>query len=133
MSGPISEEKVNVRGTSSSQIMEVQGSANASMAPPPPNASMAPPPPVYFTGYKLPPGNPCEHFTLPPPPADKKRTGPRRKFSSPFVLLRIGINPLGRRYNVILTYQFMTPFVDSCCLFLQHALYATCLWKTLLL
>ncbi|KAL8140503.1 hypothetical protein V2J09_006524 [Rumex salicifolius] len=33
--------------------------------------------PVYFTGYALPPGNPCESFTLPPPPADKKRTGPR--------------------------------------------------------
>lgn len=33
--------------------------------------------PVYFTGYSLPPGNPCESFTLPPPPADKKRTGPR--------------------------------------------------------
>ncbi|RRT79517.1 hypothetical protein B296_00000827 [Ensete ventricosum] len=24
--------------------------------------------------------HPCESFTLPPPPADKKRTGPRRKF-----------------------------------------------------
>ncbi|VFQ78468.1 unnamed protein product [Cuscuta campestris] len=35
------------------------------------------PPPVYFMGYTLPPGNPCEGFTLPPPPADKKRTGPR--------------------------------------------------------
>ncbi|XP_071714578.1 probable hexosyltransferase MUCI70 isoform X2 [Rutidosis leptorrhynchoides] len=35
------------------------------------------PPPVYFTGYTLPPGNPCATFTLPPPPADKKRTGPR--------------------------------------------------------
>uniref|UniRef100_A0A7C9AP82 TOD1/MUCI70 glycosyltransferase-like domain-containing protein n=1 Tax=Opuntia streptacantha TaxID=393608 RepID=A0A7C9AP82_OPUST len=34
-------------------------------------------PPRYFTGYTLPPGNPCEHFVLPPPPADKKRTGPR--------------------------------------------------------
>nr|GMC83874.1 uncharacterized protein LOC109158820 [Ipomoea batatas] len=41
-------------------------------------ASGQPPlPPVYFTGYTLPPGNPCEGFTLPPPPADKKRTGPR--------------------------------------------------------
>ncbi|OIT34111.1 PREDICTED: uncharacterized protein LOC109205137 isoform X1 [Nicotiana attenuata] len=36
-----------------------------------------PPPIVYFKGYTLPPGNPCEGFTLPPPPADKKRTGPR--------------------------------------------------------
>ncbi|XP_057538427.1 probable hexosyltransferase MUCI70 [Amaranthus tricolor] len=31
----------------------------------------------YFTGYTLPPGNPCQHFALPPPPADPKRTGPR--------------------------------------------------------
>ncbi|KAK1412308.1 hypothetical protein QVD17_33454 [Tagetes erecta] len=36
-----------------------------------------PPPPVYFTGYTLPHGHPCETFTMPPPPADKKRTGPR--------------------------------------------------------
>ncbi|KAI3510391.1 hypothetical protein L1887_17346 [Cichorium endivia] len=34
-------------------------------------------PPIYFTGYTLLPGNPCESFTLPPPPADKKRIGPR--------------------------------------------------------
>ncbi|GAU42841.1 hypothetical protein TSUD_387340 [Trifolium subterraneum] len=31
----------------------------------------------YFLGYTLPPGHPCNSFTLPPPPADKKRTGPR--------------------------------------------------------
>ncbi|KAK9065342.1 hypothetical protein SSX86_016725 [Deinandra increscens subsp. villosa] len=36
-----------------------------------------PPPPVYFTGYTLPHGHPCKTFTMPPPPADKKRTGPR--------------------------------------------------------
>ncbi|KAI9198630.1 hypothetical protein LWI28_019403 [Acer negundo] len=36
-----------------------------------------PPPPPYFLGYTLPPGHPCNSFTLPPPPADKKRTGPR--------------------------------------------------------
>ncbi|CAJ1936486.1 unnamed protein product [Sphenostylis stenocarpa] len=36
-----------------------------------------PPPPAYFLGYHLPPGHPCNSFTLPPPPADKKRTGPR--------------------------------------------------------
>ncbi|XP_047157133.1 probable hexosyltransferase MUCI70 [Vigna umbellata] len=35
------------------------------------------PPPGYFLGYNLPPGHPCNSFTLPPPPADKKRTGPR--------------------------------------------------------
>lgn len=37
-------------------------------------------PPSYFLGYNLPLGHPCNSFTLPPPPADKKRTGPRRKF-----------------------------------------------------
>lgn len=37
-------------------------------------------PPNYFLGYHLPIGHPCNSFTLPPPPADKKRTGPRRKF-----------------------------------------------------
>ncbi|KAG4959910.1 hypothetical protein AAZX31_13G163200 [Glycine max] len=40
--------------------------------------SVLPPPPAgYFLGYRLPPGHPCNSFTLPPPPADKKRTGPR--------------------------------------------------------
>ena len=49
--------------------------SNGSMLQPPP------PPPAFFMGYTLPPGNPCESFTLPPPPADKKRIGPRRKYS----------------------------------------------------
>lgn len=55
--------------------------------------SHPPPPPTvhprrdYFTGYTLPPGNPCETFTLPPPPADKKKTGPRRKLKSPLLIL----------------------------------------------
>ncbi|KAL2253202.1 uncharacterized protein LOC105167904 isoform X2 [Sesamum indicum] len=66
--GPISEEKVSIVGAPPSQIIEMEGSANATPLSPPT---------VFFTGYKLPPGNPCEHFTLPPPPADKKRTGPR--------------------------------------------------------
>ncbi|CAK7350583.1 unnamed protein product [Dovyalis caffra] len=39
--------------------------------------SLPPPPPAFFLGYTLPPGHPCNSFTLPPPPADKKRTGPR--------------------------------------------------------
>lgn len=38
-----------------------------------------PPPPMHFLGYTLPQGHPCNSFTLPPPPADRKRTGPRRK------------------------------------------------------
>ncbi|KAJ0017955.1 hypothetical protein Pint_10562 [Pistacia integerrima] len=41
------------------------------------NRIFPPPPPSYFLGYTLPPGHPCNSFTLPPPPADKKRTGPR--------------------------------------------------------
>ncbi|XP_065619897.1 probable hexosyltransferase MUCI70 isoform X2 [Quercus suber] len=39
--------------------------------------ALPPPPPAAFLGYTLPPGHPCNSFTLPPPPADKKRTGPR--------------------------------------------------------
>ncbi|CAH8355463.1 unnamed protein product [Eruca vesicaria subsp. sativa] len=34
-------------------------------------------PPIHFLGYTLPQGHPCSSFTLPPPPADRKRTGPR--------------------------------------------------------
>ncbi|GAV67669.1 DUF616 domain-containing protein [Cephalotus follicularis] len=41
------------------------------------DTTMPPPPPFYFLGYTLPPGHPCSSFSLPPPPADKKRTGPR--------------------------------------------------------
>ncbi|CAL0300891.1 unnamed protein product [Lupinus luteus] len=41
------------------------------------NLILPPFPPRYFMGYTLPPGHPCNSFTLPPPPADKKRTGPR--------------------------------------------------------
>lgn len=44
------------------------------------NSALPPPPPGYFLGYHLPIGHPCNSFILPPPPADKKRTGPRRKF-----------------------------------------------------
>ncbi|POO00061.1 hypothetical protein TorRG33x02_041880 [Trema orientale] len=43
----------------------------------PPSLVLPPPPPAVFLGYTLPPGHPCNSFTLPPPPADKKRTGPR--------------------------------------------------------
>ncbi|XP_075487217.1 putative hexosyltransferase MUCI70 [Primulina tabacum] len=76
--GPISKqkEKDGVDGILSPQIEEVQVIANVTLQP----LSLLPtpvPPHVFFTGYKLPPGNPCEHFTLPPPPADKKRIGPR--------------------------------------------------------
>nr|GLL45800.1 uncharacterized protein LOC109171389 [Ipomoea trifida] len=63
------EEENNNRRTGLAEPSSIVGIA--STAHPPPT------PPVYFTGYKLPPGNPCEGFTLPPPPADKKRTGPR--------------------------------------------------------
>lgn len=50
-------------------------------------ASPPPPPPALFLGYTLPPGHPCKTFALPPPPADKKRTGPRRKFCSLLTVL----------------------------------------------
>ncbi|KAF8096556.1 hypothetical protein N665_0306s0013 [Sinapis alba] len=33
--------------------------------------------PIHFLGYTLPQGHPCHTFTLPPPPADRKKTGPR--------------------------------------------------------
>ncbi|KAK2436695.1 putative hexosyltransferase MUCI70 [Trifolium repens] len=39
--------------------------------------ALIPSPPSYFLGYHLPPEHLCNNFTLPPPPADKKRTGPR--------------------------------------------------------
>ena len=52
-------------------------SESVGQPPPPPPP---PPPAPVFLGYNLPPGHPCENFALPPPPADKKRTGPRRKF-----------------------------------------------------
>ncbi|KAL8228137.1 hypothetical protein R6Q57_015721 [Mikania cordata] len=39
--------------------------------------SPPPPPRVYFSGYTLPHDHPCQNFPMPPPPADKKRTGPR--------------------------------------------------------
>ncbi|KAL3851319.1 hypothetical protein ACJIZ3_013201 [Penstemon smallii] len=69
--GPMSPENDNnVYGNFSSQTLEVESKVNITLQPPPPI-------PDYFHGYILPPGNPCEHFTLPPPPADKKRTGPR--------------------------------------------------------
>ncbi|PKI51223.1 hypothetical protein CRG98_028371, partial [Punica granatum] len=47
------------------------------LAPPPPPLPSPPPPQEFFLGYTLPPGHPCNSFRLPPPPADKKRTGPR--------------------------------------------------------
>ncbi|KAL6991071.1 putative hexosyltransferase muci70 [Sarracenia purpurea var. burkii] len=78
---------MSVTYTESTQIHGGQNNENGAFFPvldkvgrsenitPPP--SPPPAPPAYFTGYTLPPGNPCESFTLPPPPADKKRTGPR--------------------------------------------------------
>ncbi|KAL3624891.1 putative hexosyltransferase muci70 [Castilleja foliolosa] len=56
---------INPNINSSAQIMDMKSiDTNAT-------------PLIFFTGYKLPPENPCENFALPPPPADKKRTGPR--------------------------------------------------------
>ncbi|XP_023520177.1 uncharacterized protein LOC111783478 [Cucurbita pepo subsp. pepo] len=67
---------------SSSLTKRRETSSLASPPPPPPPPSLPPPPPSFpppaiFMGYTLPPGHPCNNFALPPPPADKKRTGPR--------------------------------------------------------
>ncbi|KAK6915992.1 Protein of unknown function DUF616, partial [Dillenia turbinata] len=43
-----------------------------------------PPPASVFLGYTLPSDHPCEKFTLPSPPADKKRTGPKSFDGSAF-------------------------------------------------
>lgn len=40
--------------------------------------------PLLSSDQPLPPGHPCQGFTLPPPPADKKRTGPRREYITHF-------------------------------------------------
>ncbi|XP_050212496.1 probable hexosyltransferase MUCI70 [Mercurialis annua] len=60
---------------------EISSFQNLSLKPPPQPLPPAPPPPPpsppYFLGYTLPQGHPCNSFTLPPPPSDKKRTGPR--------------------------------------------------------
>nr|GLL28858.1 uncharacterized protein LOC109165107 isoform X1 [Ipomoea trifida] len=63
------EEKNYIHKTLLAKPNSNRGIASTDQPPPRPR--------VYFTGYTLPPGNPCEGFTLPPPPADKKRTGPR--------------------------------------------------------
>jgi hypothetical protein len=51
--------------------------------------ALIPSPRSYFLGYHLPPEHLCNSFTLPPPPADKKRTGPRRKFLFTILLSKV--------------------------------------------
>ncbi|KAJ4916749.1 hypothetical protein Rs2_02299 [Raphanus sativus] len=62
--------------TNEDQIQNISSSidTNVILSPPPPPP---PPPPIHFLGYTLPQGHPCHTFTLPPPPSDRKRTGPR--------------------------------------------------------
>ncbi|KZV51963.1 hypothetical protein F511_08573 [Dorcoceras hygrometricum] len=74
---PISKQKEeeSVDGPLSPKVEEVPVIPNVTLHPR--SRLSTPDRNVFFTGYKLPPGNPCEHFTLPPPPADKKRIGPR--------------------------------------------------------
>ncbi|CDO99536.1 unnamed protein product [Coffea canephora] len=74
---PLSVENETVKVKIPSKAIMGQGTATSGQLLSPPPPSPPPSPPVYFTGYTLPPGNPCEGFTLPPPPADPKRTGPR--------------------------------------------------------
>lgn len=110
-----------------------------------------PPPPSYFLGYTLPPGHPCNSFTLPPPPADKKRTGPRRKlycFFPFFFVFTIAIWTFAHKCKIV---HICSKMVGSCssndvlhnyfdvnmllsaeffCMYIfQHVLYATFPWK----
>ncbi|XP_004234118.1 probable hexosyltransferase MUCI70 [Solanum lycopersicum] len=77
MFAPETVHKYIFSGIESIQKNNVGRSVSIVQPPPPPPPPPPLLPPVYFKGYTLPPGNPCEGFTLPPPPADKKRTGPR--------------------------------------------------------
>lgn len=67
---------VFVKNGNETNVAEGNVTLSQLLSPPPPLPP--PPPPAYFAGYTLPSGNPCEGFTFPPPPADPKRTGPRR-------------------------------------------------------
>ncbi|KAF4379065.1 hypothetical protein F8388_022152 [Cannabis sativa] len=87
-SSPPYEDKAtnNITSSSSSSSYSSSSSSSSSQLNTPiipvenPSLVFPPPPPAVFLGYTLPPGHPCNSFTLPPPPADKKRTGPRRKY-----------------------------------------------------
>ncbi|XP_054778968.1 probable hexosyltransferase MUCI70 [Prosopis cineraria] len=66
------------KGEESREINSVQNNnVNESIVSLTSDMVLPPPPPSHFMGYTLPPGHPCNSFVLPPPPADKKRTGPR--------------------------------------------------------
>ncbi|XP_028782006.1 uncharacterized protein LOC114738151 [Neltuma alba] len=66
------------KGEGSQEVNSVQNkNVNESIVNITSYMALPPPPPSQFLGYTLPPGHPCNSFTLPPPPADKKRTGPR--------------------------------------------------------
>ncbi|XP_024988538.1 uncharacterized protein LOC112523247 [Cynara cardunculus var. scolymus] len=80
---PMSVDIENVKANDSSLMnhetrITLDDDKRITAAPPPPPPPQPPPsPPAYFTGYTLPPDHFCETFKMPPPPADKKRTGPR--------------------------------------------------------
>ncbi|XP_076951501.1 putative hexosyltransferase MUCI70 [Bidens hawaiensis] len=83
-SSPIiaNEQKVNdINSSSTNHDMKITLNNDkqiTTVSPPPTTLPPSlPPPPIYFTGYTLPHGHPCENFPMPPPPAEKKRTGPR--------------------------------------------------------
>ncbi|KAI4299386.1 hypothetical protein L6164_032852 [Bauhinia variegata] len=79
--GEDSQETSSVQNISVNESMSISNSpsviASSNTMSLTSNLVLPPPPPSYFLGYTLPPGHPCNSFTLPPPPADKKRTGPR--------------------------------------------------------
>ena len=83
-SGEDSQEGNGIQGISVNESMSIGDSSSlistaANAMGLAANLVLPPPPPSYFTGYHLPEGHPCNSFTLPPPPSDPKRTGPRRK------------------------------------------------------
>ncbi|KAI3498774.1 hypothetical protein L1887_34558 [Cichorium endivia] len=79
---PTSVDEEKLQAIDNSKIT-FNNNINVTASPPPPSSPLPlpppppPPPPVYFTGYTLPANHPCQTFKMPPPPADKKRTGPR--------------------------------------------------------
>lgn len=73
ISNPVSSPTNGEQISNNASLVDTDGRDRNKILP------LPPPLPTFFLGYSLPPGHPCNTFTLPPPPADKKRTGPRRK------------------------------------------------------
>lgn len=84
----VPQKKLHLNGnTNKQQISNIHNLSHVGKSAKP----YRPRPPPYFHGYTLPQDHPCNKFTLPPPPADKKRTGPRRKISFLILTLTKGL------------------------------------------